>query len=555
MGPLRPLSFTRRQFIATSAGLAGSAALTGCDRFLGKSAGNGRSIPGSIVGANSTAGHRLRTGNFPAPSEELDVEAVVLGGGIAGLTAARELKKLGVSDLLLFELENEVGGNSLSGRNAVSAYPWGAHYLPLPNEESPGLIAFLEELGVIKGRDSSGAPIYDEYALCADPMERLHYHGAWQEGVIPRRDLSAEDREQYERFFAGMDAFRFGRGSDGKRPFSIPVDLSSSDARFRELDQITMAVWLAQENFHSAPLRWYIDYACRDDYGAGIEHVSAWAGIHYFAARNARAANAAANAVLTWPEGNGWLVAKLRGPLAPHIRSGHLVCNIAPATDGSGVTVDVLDLANEKILRVRARSAICALPRFAAQHLVSTWRNGPPPFARLEYSPWMVANLTLDSMPDGAGPLPAWDNVIYGSRSLGYVVATHQQVESHPQRTIITYYQPLDESPPRSSREQSLVRTHADWSQMVVADLSRVHPAIAQRTTQLDVWLWGHAMIRPTPGLIWGETRERMKQPVGSLFFAHSDMSGISIFEEAFTRGLDAARAAHRHRQSGTTSA
>ena len=33
-------------------------------------------------------------------------------------------------------------------------------------------------------------------------------------------------------------------------------------------------------------LRWYLDYCCRDDYGAGMAQVSAWAGIHYFASRH-----------------------------------------------------------------------------------------------------------------------------------------------------------------------------------------------------------------------------------------------------------------------------
>ena len=48
-------------------------------------------------------------------------------------------------------------------------------------------------------------------------------------------------------------------------------------------------------------------------------------------------------------------------------------------------------------------------------------------------------------------------------------------------------------------------------------------------------------MIRPVPGFIWGETRQRMQERRGSIVFAHSDMSGISIFEEAFTRGTQAA--------------
>ena len=93
--------------------------------------------------------------------------------GIAGLAAARRLDQRGQRDFLLLELESTAGGNSTSGRNSVAAYPWGAHYLPLPNDESTEVLALLEELGVLRGRDASGAPIYDEEMLCADPNERM----------------------------------------------------------------------------------------------------------------------------------------------------------------------------------------------------------------------------------------------------------------------------------------------------------------------------------------------------------------------------------------------
>jgi hypothetical protein len=52
------------------------------------------------------------------------------------------------------------------------------------------------------------------------------------------------------------------------------------------------------------PLLNYIDYCCRDDFGLGIKEVSAWAGIHYFAARKQDTAPDGNDTVLTWPEGN-----------------------------------------------------------------------------------------------------------------------------------------------------------------------------------------------------------------------------------------------------------
>ena len=54
---------------------------------------------------------------------------------------------------------------------------------------------------------------------------------------------------------------------------------------------------------------------------------------------------------------------------------------------------------------------------------------------------------------------------------------------------------------------------------------------------------WGHAMIRPRPGFVWGAARRAAARAHRAVHFAHSDLSGYSIFEEAFVRGHDAAQA------------
>ena len=45
------------------------------------------------------------------------------------------------------------------------------------------------------------------------------------------------------------------------------------------------------------------------------------------------------------------------------------------------------------------------------------------------------------------------------------------------------------------------------------------------------------------PGFLWGAARQQMLAAHGPIVFAHSDMSGLSIFEEACTRGVQAAEA------------
>ena len=96
-------------------------------------------------------GHRLRDGGFPAPSETRKTGVVIVGAGISGLAAAWKLAKSGVDDFLVLDAENEFGGNSRAGQSPLVAYPWGAHYLPLPTRESTAVRELLAELGVLHG--------------------------------------------------------------------------------------------------------------------------------------------------------------------------------------------------------------------------------------------------------------------------------------------------------------------------------------------------------------------------------------------------------------------
>jgi hypothetical protein len=52
----------------------------------------------------------------------------------------------------------------------------------------------------------------------------------------------------------------------------------------------------------------------------------------------------------------------------------------------------------------------------------------------------------------------------------------------------------------------------------------------------------GHAMVRPVPGSIFSAERQRLARPQGRILFANSDLSGISIFEEAQYHGVKAAQ-------------
>jgi glycine/D-amino acid oxidase-like deaminating enzyme len=496
--------------------------------------------PGTLAGADFARGHRLRDGGFPSPSRTETARIVIAGGGVAGLAAGWTLAEAGFDDFRLLELEDKVGGNARSGKNDISAFPLGAHYLPVANREARALQAMLRRLGMIVG-DKDGAPVYDPEQLCADLQERLFWQGRWQEGLVPRTGLAPRDRADFAAFESTMVGYGRATGADGKPAFALPLSYSSQDPALLALDGIGFGAWLDGRGWHSPVLRAHLRYCMRDDYGCEPEAVSAWAGIHYFAGRRGWAADGAADNVLTWPEGNDHLAKAMASRFAGKIAPGRIVHRVA--RDGNSVLVDSFDAAANISIRTRADAAILAMPHFIASRVAP---GDVPASQAFSYAPWLVANVTVDRLPEGRGSPLAWDNVSYSSESLGYVVATHQGPAAITGASVLTWYLPLSRMEPADARRELLDRPITYWQEMVEADLLRMNPDLDGAIRRIDIWRWGHAMIRPVPGFIWGAAREAggSRPP---LFLAHSDLSGLSLFEEAHYRGTEAAEAAMRH--------
>lgn len=488
-----------------------------------------------LSGTNHILGHRLRVKNFPKPSSQIHIPYLIVGGGISGLSAARQFSKKGINDFLLIELENHLGGNSSNGENKYSKFPLGAHYLPLPNKQDAALLQFLEEEQIIIGYDSKGFPKFDEEQLTFAPDERLFYKNNWQEGLVPKTGNSLEEDIQFKKFFLKMDAFRAGKGADGKYFFDIPLSLSSSEATIRAFDAITMQQWFEEEGFNSKPLFDYIDYCCRDDFGLGISYVSAWAGIHYFAARKQDSTQDNKDNVLTWPEGNARLAHHLQKYAENKTLKNHLVYDVK-SIDGK-VVATVFDADKKLTIEIIADKVIMATPQFVNQYII---KNRTMLTHNFHYAPWLLATLVVSDLADnGSYPL-CWDNVMYGAKGLGYIYDQHQSLQQVQSKKVITYYYSFSSSDVKKSRKDLYYKKSAYWKQLVFDDLKMAHPNIESVTEEINIHLLGHGMISPVPGFIFGTAKKEASQNIdGKIFFAHSDLSGISIFEEAFHQGIN----------------
>jgi hypothetical protein len=103
---------------------------------------------------------------------------------------------------------------------------------------------------------------------------------------------------------------------------------------------------------------------------------------------------------------------------------------------------------------------------------------------------------------------------------------------------VLTYYYPLVDENPRVARTRLLETDWRGWAEVTLSDLSRAHPDIRGLVERLDVMRWGHAMIRPRTGFVWGSARREAPKPFRGIHFAHSELSGVALFEEAFDNGL-----------------
>ncbi len=524
------------------------------------------------------------------------VHTLIVGAGVAGLSAAHHLMQQGIDDIALVDLDDLPGGNAQGHQMGGLGCPIGAHYLPMPGPQATEVQAFLAELGVI--RMVHGRWVADERYTCHDPQERLFVpetapasrpdqagdrqgqpsptdalwrHGQWQDGLWPPAPPAS--RAAWRQLATAIAQARRELG------FAMPTHRAPWTPAHTALDGITFTQWLDAQGLHDPGLRWLMDYVCRDDYGASAQRVSAWAGLHYFASRHglnlpaawadagAGAATGAAlhdddpDPVLTWPEGNGWLTQRLAQPLGARWHPGQMA--VAVSAGRESVTVDTVAMhpgqpgQAGRPQRWLARHVVLAVPLRLAQRLLDTTLAPLQAVAPLlDTAPWLVSNLLLsEPLSPRPGEALSWDNVSYTPLgidgmppSLGYVDARHQSLAQPVGASLLTHYWALggrNAAEGRQWRQALHDRPWQDWAWAVCRDLMRVHPDLPDKLVRIDLRRHGHAMAIPQPGLRSHPGLAALAQPQGPqgrLHFAHADLSAYSVFEEAFTHGARAAR-------------
>jgi hypothetical protein len=533
----------RRRFLLAAA----AGGMVGCSRlsFL--------ELTPTVHAPGMQEGHMLRDGaRFPAPARELTTDVAILGSGVAGLTTAWKLSKAGFHRFVVVT-GPEFGGNTAGGRFDHLAFPRGAHYLPLPSLESVHVRELLADLGLLIGDPFAPAPAFDETALVHAPDGRVLFDGTWQDGPLPEHGLGARDVEEHARFRRAVEQLKQARGADGRKAFCVPLALSSRDPVWTALDRVSFEDWLRSQGYRSDTLHWYLNYACRDDYGAQYDRVSAWAGLHYFASRAGHASNAEDGAVLTWADGLNSLTASMVSAIEQRMTAqpAWRQAGFALRVDGQRGGVEILcaDVtgAQASTYLVRAKRAVLAMPLVVAARVlpnIATYGFDPHTHTP-SYAPWLVSNFLMGRFPkERPGATLAWDNVVYRGRGLGYVVSTHQEIRvARPPRTVFTAYQALSQHSPQEARRWLAQASPSELYDEAACDLLEAYGVQFQLAARaLEVTLRGHAMASPLPGFLDNKGVAALREVDGRILFAHSDLSGLSLFEEAAWWGFRAAQ-------------
>lgn len=546
------MGLNRRDFLRLLAAGTLADAASGCTSHAGMMQ-RPVNFAGRIQGEDHAACHRLVTGRprLPPPGHvEADAplrDVLIVGAGLSGLAAAWALTNAGVDDLLVLERADDIGGVSRGGHLQGHPCPWGAHYVGLPDPDSPVITNLLSAVGVIADFTPDHRPIIDPRYRMRKP-EVNQYHGdSHSQGFYPWALATDKDLADFRAFRRHMYRWSRWRDAQGRPAFQLPVAYATRAEEVLRLDRLTMATYLDAEGFTSPLLRAYIDNRLTDEYGCLATEISAYAALLFWTGTGGEHTVPGSESnharALGWPEGNMFLARRLAG-LLPRgaIRTDAFVVSVQ--NHGDEVHVVELDPRTAVTHVHRARACIFTAPKLRADLLIPELDEvGRNEHRQLEYTPWLVANLLLNNCPEHDAKSLAWDNLVHDSWSLGFVNSHHFVTpgKDPDEAFTLTFYACFSGERRDPVRRDLLELDWSTWARLITDELEYAMPDARRHIERLDIWRWGHGMVRPAPGLLWGGTRDALCRPLGRIHFAGNDAGVLPLYEEAVHRGVAAA--------------
>jgi Flavin containing amine oxidoreductase len=473
------MSHSRRDFIKFV--VAGSVA-SGCpiDTALLLNRDDDGSRSAKLEGEQFNICHQVRDGHsFPKPDPTRKVEVAIIGGGMAGLSAAYFLRN---KDLLLLEKEDHFGGNAYQEEFAGQAYSTGSAY---DFRDSPS-DQLAKEIGLNLLAIDMPDPTIDNGAHTPDTWRSGLSQLPYPKGVVASFKKFADDVMK-------LDPRKQILELDGK-PFT---DITG--------------------NYAPEVAKWWDAYGL-SNWGAATEDTTAFIGV--FDAQYLINGEDSTRVIL--PGGLGCISKKLVEVMQPkygeRLLGGATVVAVVPDTNEVRITY----FHQDKLTTVSAKAAIICAPKFIASRIVAGLPDDQKQaMRRMRYSPVPMINMIFDKPVYRKG----YDNWCPGNAFTDFIIADwtiRNQPGYHPKYEILTFYSTLRES------ERELLLGDEDCKEFAgkcLKQFQKLLPEFRVDPIEIQVYRRGHAMMMAVPNQY---TKNRMiaSRPMDRIFFGNSDSGG-----------------------------
>ncbi|MBI4248594.1 MAG: FAD-dependent oxidoreductase [Elusimicrobia bacterium] len=449
--------------------------------------GAGRQAPGQAAvfkGENCASCHAdIRDAKplLPAllPVAEESFDAVVVGGGVAGLAAAYWLKDL---KILVLEKEDRPGGHVRRESFANGQYPVAAVYILEP--EGP-IRQLLDELGI------KPQPI-------REPSEMLAFEGRriskWLSTGAD--DFPYEARKEMKKLSRDLAVFK---EADIKFPVS-----KSAPKLLKAYEGVSFREYLLKHYGRTAAKLG--DAYSKDMFGAGAAHVSAFMGLFFMIDDFYDQ--------FCWEGGLGLVSERLAEALGPRLRTGATVVSVRQSKKGASVEY----LQEGRRRAVNARAVVFATHMMVvdriAQDISAAKREA---IQKVQYSAYAVVPISFrETVWDKSFALWSPDTV--------FTDITFPDVGG-PDGQVGIAYMPLGMA---DGRKYLLAASDEQIIGRVKRDLDKIIPGASKKIREARVIRWGHAMPVMGPNY-FRDIQPALERAEGRYFFSGEDLQSPSL--------------------------
>ena len=526
-------------------------------------------------------------GSFPILTDTGSYDVIVVGGGIAGLSTAFNVRKLKPdAKVLILENNPRVGGNAsrddASPSLTTQASTAGA-YIVYPYDDF--LFDFYDTIGVEYAQNVVAAPFYSFYFDSHMPASSLSaWNGtakwvldAFNDQGIAEFPFTAE--VIHDLHMARQD-FRNWFNTSGS-----PTDPADrADPKYDFLAHMSLRDYLTvTKGFHPAVADFYDQYAS-DALACVTRYANAHTGISFTAAEYF--------SLVAFPGGTSYIARRALKHLIPASISGssqndmvnnpinfaeldktsngvrYRIGANALRADTGPTGAQVTYYLNGQFQRASCKAIVLAGQMHTAHRLIDHLLTPERLDAASKYQhiPVPIANVAVRNSQFLVNAGTAYDYYWYGSRLWqDAVMADYVKVMNDPARrddgsrpNVLTFYSGFFTDPATTRREERvklLTTPFAEYEDSLREDMTRIFGPSGfdwdRDVSAVSLYRWGHGMVVPYVGWIFGVPTDGLsgqvtrtdgprtigRQPLGRISFASQDTEGTPAIESAIFSG------------------